>query len=61
MLIYYAHCLNFGIMQINVTSHASGSDTRIKERVLRGLYIEMSTFSTNEYYEMVLIYDECGR
>ena len=50
-------------MQINMTRHASMPDTSIKE-FSGGCMLKLVMilkFSTNEYCEMVSIYNECGR
>ena len=56
MLIWFAHCVNIVIMQINMTHHTSAPDTNIKKEFRRGCMLKlvmMPTFSTSEYCEMV--------
>ena len=55
--IWYAHCINFGIIQINVTRQTSSLHANIKERVTRCCMLKLvmiSIFSTNEYCQMPL-------
>ena len=51
-------------MKINRTRHIPVQDTRKKKYFWEGCMLKlviMSTFFTNDYCKMVLIYEECGR